>query len=142
MIAVKDVALKLSATWRDDSAEYEWNNPYLWYDRQFGVPLETKLHDVLQGRNCQNIVDFLGCRVYPERGAWRLYLEFCPSSDLSRLLNKYHAAKRPLPEPFLWYVFLALARACVAMEHVGEEWRGLPNETDIVHLDLKASNGE
>ncbi|KAL9075253.1 MAG: hypothetical protein Q9157_004062 [Trypethelium eluteriae] len=147
MIAVKDVPLKESSAWSGESPENEWNQPHIWYDKATRVPLETKLHEVVHQEHCRNITSLLGWRRYIERGAFRLYLEFCPHGDLAEVMYSYDQSLNFIPESFLWYLFLSLARACVAMEHVGARWQEpqnprWTNDTDIVHLDLKPSNGE
>ncbi|KAL9086887.1 MAG: hypothetical protein Q9165_006893 [Trypethelium subeluteriae] len=145
IIAVKDVPLKESSAWTGNSPENEWNQPFIWYDKATRTPLETKLHEVVHHQHCRNITDLLGWRRYIERGAFRLYLEFCPHGDLAEVLYSYYESPFFIPESFLWHLFLSLARACVTMDHVGARWQEPQNprwtdDTDIVHLDLKPSN--
>lgn len=126
--------------------EHQWNTEHLWYDRRQRIPMETKLHEVLHKRNCDYIVDFLGSRVYPERGAFRSYQEFCPNGNLFNIMRTYASNQDLIPEPFIWYTFLALAEACLSMRHIGSHWHdstndNLNSETDIIHLDLKPENG-
>ena len=148
MIVAKELALKESAKYNEDDPENQWNLTHLWYDRRQRIPMETKIHEVLHKRNSKYIVEYLGSCVYRERGAFRSYQEFCPGGDLGQVLKKYMVKQQLIPEPFLWYLFVALAEACHIMERITpQEWDdpdngNLSTETDILHLDLKPGNGE
>ena len=68
---------------------------------------------------------------------WRTYMDYFSKGDLSNVI-KEHIKKRPLPEPFLWFVFYRLAKALVALDTAFREpgkYRPV-----VVHNDIKPAN--
>ncbi|KAI5246857.1 hypothetical protein E4T43_02469 [Aureobasidium subglaciale] len=56
---------------------------------------------------------------------YKLYLEYCDYGDITCIMDEQKHQKKPgktstyqtpWPEPFLWYLFRALAKICVAMD--------------------------
>lgn len=95
-----------------------------------GEPMECYQMNLVQAqmsqRDRQHIVDCLGWGGIDSR-LWRykLYMEYCVYGDLTMIMrqqkNQRHTGrsrkfKRAWPEPFIWYMFRSLARACLAME--------------------------
>ncbi|THX91324.1 hypothetical protein D6D08_03224 [Aureobasidium pullulans] len=95
-----------------------------------GEPMECYQMNLVQAqmsqRDRQHIVDCLGWGGIDSR-LWRykLYMEYCVYGDLTMIMrqqkNQRHTGrsrkfKRAWPEPFIWYIFRSLARACLAME--------------------------
>lgn len=84
------------------------------------------------------------------KGKYRLYSEFCPHMDLSRLRRLYRCWDRYLPEVFVWYVFHRLAWGCETMrEHPprdslavsrGKINNGKYKDIFCLHMDLKPHN--
>lgn len=78
---------------------------------------------------------------------WRFYMEFAPYGELSRLMARYRAWNKYLPELFLWHVFDGLARAARALN---EQTAGPKSPTPskgnvkrgqkVVHFDIKPEN--
>ncbi|THZ12683.1 hypothetical protein D6C91_08330 [Aureobasidium pullulans] len=112
-----------------------------------GEPMECYQMNLVQAqmsqRDRQHIVDCLGWGGIDSR-LWRykLYMEYCVYGDLTMIMrqqkNQRHTGrsrkfKRAWPEPFIWYMFRSLARACLAMEKTY-------NGTGMVHGDLQAGN--
>jgi len=60
-------------------------------------------------------------RIPSTPAVYRMYLEHCPHGDLDRLRKLYSIWDQPLPELFIWHVFLRLAIA-------GEALRAPPSE--------------
>lgn len=75
--------------------------------------------------------------VFNDQMMYRLYLEWCPHSDLFDLIANHKGADTPIPERFCWYVVECLAKAGVAMEHGG---LGAANWEEIVHRYNPDSN--
>lgn len=74
---------------------------------------------------------------------YTMYLEYCDLGTLNQLVGLYEYDERPIPEPFLWRTFHALAIAGLAMErgHLNRENKTKSNDwKEIVHRDLKPTN--
>ncbi|KAK5101223.1 hypothetical protein LTS08_004830 [Lithohypha guttulata] len=78
---------------------------------------------------------------------WHYYLEFAPYGDLSRLMDRYRAWNRYLPEKFLWHVFDSLARAVCCLTDHPTNMQSLPKgdvnplaHERVVHFDIKPEN--
>ncbi|KAL0264272.1 hypothetical protein SLS55_000219 [Diplodia seriata] len=69
-----------------------------------------------------------------------LELEWLPHGDLHQLLCHYSLNKRMLPEPFIWYVFLALAKVAVICLNGRVSDTKDPAWDRICHLDIKPEN--
>ncbi|KAG9672093.1 kinase-like protein, partial [Aureobasidium melanogenum] len=69
------------------------------------------------------------------RKEWRTYMHYYGKGDFRDIILG-HTVVRPLPEPFLWFVFYRLAKALVDMS---EEWRK-SDESVVVHRDIKPAN--
>ncbi|KAI5274533.1 hypothetical protein E4T47_02455 [Aureobasidium subglaciale] len=64
--------------------------------------------------------------VDPQTRRYKLYYEYCDHGNLNNLMKiqkpkrkkvgKSKKGRKQFPEPFLWYMFESLAKACVAME--------------------------
>jgi len=68
---------------------------------------------------------------------WRTYMDYFSKGDFSRVIRE-HTSYRPLPEPFLWFVFLRLAKALVAMDTTFREPG--KDEPVVIHNDIKPGN--
>ena len=71
----------------------------------------------------------------PQTYRYKLYHEYCAHKNLHRVMKNQPRKKRPgavrrgrrqFPEPFLWYMFESLAKACVGMD-------GAYNGRGLVH---------
>ncbi|KAK5117219.1 hypothetical protein LTR85_008987 [Meristemomyces frigidus] len=81
---------------------------------------------------------------------YTMYLEYCPFLDLATIIRRYRSNGDAIPEPFIWYVFLSLAEAGLAMERGNQSLLvappGWPADQygrigwQIIHRDLKPSN--
>ena len=107
-----------------------------WVNRRVGgQPLECHQANLVwlatAPADRQHIQDCLGWgAVVPPNTAqqtyrYKLYHEYCAHANLNKVMKnqpkrkKMGAArkgKRPLPEPFLWYMFELLAKACIGMD--------------------------
>ena len=131
-----------------------------------GLAREAVLQYELNRKGCASVPRLRRYRfldhAQPERRKYRFYFEFCPYGDLHRLIIRYRAWQRPLPELFLWEVFQALAEVACAMDRIDqsdddddEEDDGgrekfhffdfdrdqrYPDEYYMLHLDLKPRN--
>ncbi|KAL8863920.1 MAG: hypothetical protein Q9174_007513, partial [Haloplaca sp. 1 TL-2023] len=73
-----------------------------------------------------------------------LYLEFCSGGDLSDLMYNFFDRNLPIPEAFIWHVFLQLAQALLYIHH-GIDYRfpGQPPRNgylSVIHRDIKLAN--
>lgn len=121
-----------------------------------GVPEEVKMMCRMNNTNCQAVPKLIAYKRYVPVRKHRIYMEFCPYSDLTALNLNYkrfrfvnshlralfHPANRRrtyFPEPFLWYTFKDLVKAAAAMEcgPDGTDWG-----YQIVHRDLKPANSK
>ena len=50
-----------------------------------------------------------------ERESYKLYLEFCEYGDLDRLIERFRAWNKKIPEAFIWHVAECLTRACYGL---------------------------
>jgi len=81
---------------------------------------------------------------------WLYYLEYAPHGDLNRLIARYRAWNRYLPEQFLWHVFDSLAKAIQTIADQPTVVGDLPEKTSayrtinrnsrIIHFDIKPDN--
>lgn len=120
------------------------------------VPEEVKMMRRMDNTNCQAVPKLIGYKRYLHVRKHRIYMEFCPHSDLATLSLNYkrfrfvkphlltvsYSADRYrtyLPEPFLWHTFKNLVKVAAAM-------RNGPDDTNwgyqIVHRDLKPANSK
>ncbi|KAL9576186.1 MAG: hypothetical protein Q9212_007313, partial [Teloschistes hypoglaucus] len=86
-------------------------------------------------------IEYFDYQRYPAREVHRIYMEYAPYGDLYRLISKYRAKKRLIPEPFIWDVFWRLSKACLAMAN-SRCGRDHPHCGEWVHLDIKPDNGQ
>lgn len=140
-----------------------WDLPQTWYG-----PMEDRITNELKAMqtfwndpSCMNenhdksqfvqLVGFSALDV--PRRMQRLRMEFCPNGDLDQLVKHYalqingdyvfygRVQTARLPEPFLWYVFETLIKACLVMEQgsiqptLASAWHEV-----VVHRDLKLEN--
>ncbi|KAI9709730.1 MAG: hypothetical protein M1820_003132 [Bogoriella megaspora] len=159
-MAVKDTPIKEQSAMYDEghSPEHLWNQPQLWYDKPQRIPLETKIQEQVGQIQPRNIVQIRASEVYEQRGAYRIYMEYCARASLAQLVDEHVRQRRQhlpntnspgFPEAFLFHLFRGLARACVAMREVNLTWDD-PNHppfnanpsprVDVVHCDLKDEN--
>ena len=118
------------------------------------VPDEVQMMRRMNNTNCQAVPKLIAYKRYMHVRKHRIYMEFCPHSDLATLNLNYkrfrfvnphlqaiwYSADRErtyLPEPFLWHTFNNLVKVAVAMRYG-------PDDTtwyyQIVHRDLKPAN--
>ncbi|KAF1985659.1 kinase-like protein [Aulographum hederae CBS 113979] len=72
------------------------------------------------------------------RNEYYLSMEYCPYGDLQNLRNLYSSQKLPIPEPFLWYLFKALASSLLFLK---TKLASAPEtENQIIHRDIKPMN--
>lgn len=72
---------------------------------------------------------------------FRLYVEWCPHTDLFGLIRGFRESERPIPEPMIWCVAEALAESAVAMaEGSINEDEAVAGWREIIHLDIKPEN--
>ncbi|KAL8763023.1 MAG: hypothetical protein Q9194_007434 [Teloschistes cf. exilis] len=100
------------------------------------VALETIKKGPIRPTGC---IDYFDYQRYPAREVHRIYMEYAPYGDLFRLIQKYRAKKRLIPEAFIWDVFFRLAKACLAMANT-RCGRGHAHCEEWVHLDIKPDN--
>jgi len=137
----------------------------VWLDRPKRLAKEAVLHHHLNRTGVENFVQLRGYKEilhappeHPGNGdlpksydteenrLWRFYLEFAPYGELSRLIDRYRAWNRYLPEAFLWHVFDSLALALLAKDELPTDPDELPTagaytEYDrVLHFDIKPDN--
>lgn len=121
-----------------------------------GVPEEVKMMQRMNNTSCPAVPKLIAYKRYMRVRKHRIYMEFCPYSDLAALglnykryryvsphlqapFNQANRSRTYLPEPFLWHTFKNLVTVAAAMK------RG-PNGTrwgyQIVHRDLKPANSK
>lgn len=76
---------------------------------------------------------------------WRYYFEYAPHGSLERLLARYRAWNRYLPESFLWHIFDGLAQVLVTFAETipdpKEHKKNWVKDTyRLVHFDIKPDN--
>jgi len=109
-----------------------------------GIPLEIRiLRDILPTH--RRIANLYHAYTFPSQT--ELYLEYCDAGDLHDLIDRYAAHRTPVPESFLWHVFIQLAEA-LAFIHDG--WsiedtpsaatRSRPAWNRVIHRDIKPAN--
>ena len=118
------------------------------------VPEEVKMMQSMNTTKCRAVPELLAYKRYPHVRKHRIYMEFCPYSDLATLNSKYqrfrylnprlyaflfssNGQRTYFPEPFLWHTFNNLVKVAAAMENGPEytKWN-----YQIVHRDLKPAN--
>ena len=120
------------------------------------VPDEVKMMRRLNKTDCPAVPNLIAYKRYMHVRKHRIYMEFCPYSDLATLSLNYKRFRSVhvyvhlfsdstdeqrtyFPEPFLWYTFHNLVRVAAAMQYG-------PKDTNwgyqIVHLDLKPANSK
>lgn len=110
-----------------------------WHDRNVGgEPLECRqaneVWSATTAASQQHIHACLGWggvvptttpQVIPQTYQYKLYHEYCAHKNLNKIMKNQPKRKRPgtvrrgrrqFPEPFLWYMFESLAKACVGMD--------------------------
>ncbi|CAD0098171.1 unnamed protein product [Aureobasidium mustum] len=98
------------------------------YISQLLVPDDSKYFYTVPILACQPISD--------STGGWRTYSPYYSLSNFETLVNR-HTKDFPLPEPFLWFFFLRMAKAAVVMD---KTLRKDSNGPVIVHNDIKPDN--
>jgi serine/threonine protein kinase len=74
----------------------------------------------------------MGSRLFPEKGYFRLFMEYCPGGDLWKLLESYRDRSLIFREPYIWKIFQDLARAVHAMDDLSGD--GLKGDEAIAHM--------
>lgn len=110
----------------------------------------------MNNTDCQAVPRLIDYKRYMHAKKHRIYMEFCPYSDLATLglnykrfrfvnpcsqvfLHPPDKTRAYLPEPFLWYTFNNLVHVAVAMKNgPGDSYWGY----QLVHRDLKPANSE
>ena len=120
------------------------------------VPEEVKMMQRMKKTDCKVVPELITYRRYMHVRKHRIYMEFCPYSDLAALNLRYKRFRSVnpcslgfllmskswrayFPEPFLWNTFKDLVKAAAAM-------RNGPKDTNwdyqVVHRDLKPGNSK
>ncbi|KAG9684367.1 hypothetical protein KCU95_g13032, partial [Aureobasidium melanogenum] len=136
------------------SGQVRYQDPDNWVNNQVGgQPLECHQANLVWAaipnpavqqhiQSCLGWGDVVPPHVVPQTYQYKLYHEYCSQSSLNRVMKnqprkKKTGAKRKgrkqFSEPFLWYMFESLAKACVAMDTVY-------NNTGLVHQDMHPGN--
>ncbi|MCJ1478293.1 hypothetical protein MMC13_006970 [Lambiella insularis] len=103
-----------------------------------GTPLEARiLEDLALPLSPAHICRLITCTHRPP--LTRIYLEYCDAGDLASVLRQHATRARPVPEAFVWHVFLSAAHA-LALLHWGDGQAFEPHWAAIVHRDLKPAN--
>jgi serine/threonine protein kinase len=92
-----------------------WDKKYEFFGPKKDIPREHYMSMVMP-KGSNNTVNVMGSRLFRGRDCFRLYMEYCPGGDLSRLFESYQNLSLAFPEPYLWKVFQDLARAVDAMD--------------------------
>ncbi|SMQ45537.1 unnamed protein product [Zymoseptoria tritici ST99CH_3D7] len=126
--------------------------------------METYIHRHLSATGASSIVAFHG-RTIIDTSQWRyrFFMEYCPHGSLSDLIgyylnprnfpdaavtevphprNEYATLTMPnvlIPEPFIWYCFMNLAKSAIIMEQ-GSIQAPIEGWKEVVHRDLKPGN--
>jgi serine/threonine protein kinase len=80
----------------------------------------------------KNTVKIMGSRLFPDKGYFRLFMEYCPGGDLEKLFGSYRDRSLMYPEPYIWKIFQDLALAVHAMDNLsGHELKG---DDAIAHM--------
>ncbi|KAG9966946.1 kinase-like protein, partial [Aureobasidium melanogenum] len=123
--------------------EEEESNPkddYEFFGPKKDIPREQYM-SMIMPKASKNTIQIWGHRLFPERNCLRLYMEYCPGGDLTRLLEPYQTrllGALAFPEPFLWKLFQDLARAVHAMDN--PSGHGLEEDEFVAHIDFKPRN--
>ncbi|GME53885.1 hypothetical protein GTA08_BOTSDO03456 [Neofusicoccum parvum] len=134
----------------------DWINPLNWRD---GLPIEIWMHEHFKKIKpaCPYLVPSRGYRLNLEQRRTRLYLVFMPGHNLSDLMrmnnrNPEWEDDYEIPHEFMFYAFLAMAEACLALdrgwwgEHRPAHEESSKNDgrregwVPIVHRDIKPGN--
>ncbi|KAG9560183.1 hypothetical protein KCU71_g9138, partial [Aureobasidium melanogenum] len=136
------------------SGQTRYLDPDNWVNNQVGgQPLECHQANIVWAaipnpadqqhiQSCLGWGDVVPPHVAPQTYQYKLYHEYCSQSSLNRVMKKQPRKKKAgavrkgrkqFPEPFLWYMFESLAKACVAMETVY-------NNNGLVHQDMHPGN--
>ncbi|KAK0509162.1 hypothetical protein JMJ35_008533 [Cladonia borealis] len=104
-------------------------------------PEEVRIMEKMKTTKIRGLVRLINYKRYHRKRIHRIYMEFCPYGDLSRLIERYRRFGRHFPEPFLWQTFFYLAEAASAMRfgpsERNDEW---DYNKEIVHRDIKPPN--
>lgn len=136
------------------SGQARYQDPVNWVNQQVGgVPLEchnanlvwAAMHapaDRQHIQSCLGYGDVVPPHVAPQTYQYKLYHEYCPQSSLNRVMKNQPRKKKKganrkgrkqFPEPFLWYMFESLAKACDAMNRT-YSMTGLVHQYVLVRL--------
>ncbi|KAG9947017.1 hypothetical protein KCU85_g6171, partial [Aureobasidium melanogenum] len=136
------------------SGQTRYQDPDNWVNNQVGgEPLECRQANLVWAaipnpavqqhiQSCLGWGDVVAPDVVPQTYQYKLYHEYCSQSSMNRVMKNQPRKKRPcakrksrkqLPEPFLWYMFESLAKACVAMDTTY-------NPRGLVHQDMHPGN--
>lgn len=120
---------------KESSADWKQKNEF--FGPKKDIPREHYMSMVLP-KGSKNTVNVMGSRLFRERNCFRLYMEYCPGGDVSRLWESYSNLSLAFPEPYLWKLFQDLARAVHAMDN--PSGHGLEGGEAIAHIDFKPEN--
>ncbi|KAK6007135.1 hypothetical protein QM012_006143 [Aureobasidium pullulans] len=136
------------------SGQVRYQDPFNWVNNQVGgEPLECRQANLVWAampnatvqqhiQPCLGWGDVVPPHVVAQTYQYKLYHEYCSHSSLNRVMKNQPKKKKKgairkgrkqFPEPFLWYMFESLAKACVAMDRVY-------NGTGLVHQDIHPGN--
>jgi len=74
---------------------------------------------------------------------WRLFMRYYAYGDLGDLIRRHMDARKPIPEPFIWWTFYCLIQACQQMEtrvRARSNGKFRSKEEVIVAFDMKPNN--
>lgn len=72
-----------------------------------------------------------------------LIVKYCDMGDLHHVIEKFETVGRSLPEPFIWHVFMCMAKALVLCHTGANDYVGRRPQDDfeyIIHGDIKPNN--
>ncbi|KAH0368558.1 kinase-like protein, partial [Aureobasidium melanogenum] len=124
---------------KQDPEKSNFKEDYEFFGSKREIPREQYM-SMIMPKDSKNTVEVWGHRLFPERDCLRLYMEYCPGGDLTRLLEPYQTtlASLAFPEPYLWKLFQDLARAVHAMDNPSGQ--GLKGDEFVAHIDFKPDN--
>ncbi|KAK5057625.1 hypothetical protein LTR84_011625 [Exophiala bonariae] len=111
-----------------------------------GLTKEAAIMAQLNDFGCPSILRLRQFQEHSYEWFCRYYFEYADLGNLNELRTRYMAWRMRFPEPFLWHVFLHLAKACQKFE--ASEFRSLKQDTFgkkletayLLHNDIKLDN--
>ena len=132
-----------------------YHSPPNYWNNQKTVPTEAMIMAQANEENNHNILKLRAFQRFEEHvlvpipeWRYRYYLEYCPHTRLPDLIEQYRHFGEMFPELFIWHMFHNLASAVLTFETT--DWKAVSGRHEglakiqnvLVHLDMKADNGE